>query len=305
MSVTDIVFRRQTVQVFVTGASGLIGSAFVPELLAAGHQVLALARSDASAAVLAERGVEVLRGDLGDLDVLRAGARAADAVVHLAFQHDFTDFAGAVAVDRAAIDTLGAALAGTGRPFTIASGTPAVPGRAATEEDFPQVPPPLGGRMDNALATLALADRGVRSSIVRLPRTVHADGGRGGFAGLLVRTARRTGVSGYVADGSARWPAAHVGDVARLFLLALDVPAGTTLHAVGDEGVSVLDTATAIGRGLDVPVQPVEAEALGFLGQLATLDQPASSALTRERFGWEPEGPSLLENLGAGNYVLD
>jgi nucleoside-diphosphate-sugar epimerase len=151
---------------------------------------------------------------------------------------------------------------------------------------------------------LALAGQGVRSSVVRLPRTVHGAGGRGGFAGFLVQIARQKGVSGYVADGSSRWPAVDVADAARLFRIAVeDVPAGTVLHAVKDEGVSILDTATAIGRGLDVPVKPVAAEELGFLGQLATIDQPASSALTRERFGWTPTGSGLLENLDRGNYA--
>jgi nucleoside-diphosphate-sugar epimerase len=291
-------------KVFVTGASGLIGSAVVPELIAAGHQVLGLARSDASARTVEAAGAEVLRGDLDDLDALRTGATTSDGVVHLAFVHDFSDFAGAVRTDRAVIDAVGTALVGSGKPFVIASGTPVVPGRAATEDDDPQLPPPLGGRMDNARSLLALAEHGVRSSVVRLPRTVHADGGRGGFAGVLVQLARQSGVSGYVGDGAARWPAVHVDDAARLFGTALErADAGSVLHAVRDEGVSLLDTATAIGRSLDLPVQAVPAEALGFLGQLATVDQPASSVLTRQRFGWEPTGSGLLENFGGGNLA--
>ena len=291
-------------KVFVTGASGLIGSVVVPELIAAGHQVLGLARSDRSAAAVEAAGAEVLRGDLADLDALRAGATASDGVVHLAFVHDFSDFEGAVRTDRAVIDAVGAALVGSGKPFVIASGTPVVPGQVATEDDDPAFPPTVAGRMENARRLLALAGQGVRSVVVRLPRTVHADGGRGGFAGALVQIARQTGVSGYVGDGAARWPAVHVDDAARLFRIALDeVPAGGVLHAVRDEGVSLLDTATAIGRSLDVPVTSVDAEALGFLGQLAVVDQPASSALTRARYGWEPTGPSLLENFGGGNYT--
>jgi nucleoside-diphosphate-sugar epimerase len=291
-------------KVFVTGASGFIGSFVLPELIAAGHQVVGLARSEASAVAVAAAGAEVLRGDLDDLAVLRAGAEQSDGVVHLAFVHDFTDFPKAVRTDRQAIDALGSVLAGSGKPFTIASGTPVVPGRVATEEDDPDMPGPTAGRAENARAVLALAGQGVRSSVVRLPRTVHGAGGRGGFAGFLVQIARQKGVSGYVADGSSRWPAVDVADAARLFRIAVeDVPAGTVLHAVKDEGVSILDTATAIGRGLDVPVKPVAAEELGFLGQLATIDQPASSALTRERFGWTPTGSGLLENLDRGNYA--
>lgn len=285
-------------KVFVTGASGFIGSFVVPDLIAAGHQVLGLARSDASAAAVEAAGAEVLRGDLDDLDGLRAGATESDAVVHLAFVHDFTDFAQAVHSDRQAIDAIGSVLVDSGKPFSIASGTPVLAGGVATEEDDPELPGPLGGRTHNARAVLALADRGVRSSVVRLPRTVHGEGGRGGFAGILVQLARGSGVSGYVGDGSSRWPAVHVHDTARLFRIALEqAAAGSVVHAVAEEGISVLDTATAIGRGLNVPVQAVAAEELGFLGQLATIDQPASSALTRERFGWTPTGPGLLEDL--------
>ncbi|ANH95145.1 3-beta hydroxysteroid dehydrogenase [Streptomyces sp. SAT1] len=285
-------------KLFVTGASGFIGSAVVPELLSAGHQVLGLARTDAAAAAIGAAGGEVLRGDLDDLDALRTGARAATGVVHLAFVHDFGDFAKAVRTDRAAIDAIGAVLAGTGKPFVAAATVPAVPGRAATEEDDPQDTGPLAGRAQNARAALGLAARGVRSAVVRLPHTVHAEGGRGGFAGALFDLARRGGVSGYVGDGSARWPAVHVRDAARLFRIAVEeAPAGSVLHAVHEEGVTLLDTATAIGRALSVPVRSVEADALGFLGHLATVDKPASSARTRQRFGWTPSGPRLLADL--------
>jgi nucleoside-diphosphate-sugar epimerase len=291
------------VKVFVTGASGLIGSVLVPDLVSAGHEVLGLARSDVSAAAVGSAGAEVLRGDLDDLDALRAGAAASDAVVHLAFRHDFTDFGLAVRTDRAAIETFAEVLTGTGKALVIASGTPAVPGRVATEEDDTPPDSPLEGRMQNARRVLALAGDGVRSTVVRLPRTVHADGGRGGFAGALVQIARQRGVSGYVADGSARWPAVHVTDASRLFRLGVEeLPAGTVVHAVADEGIAVRDIATAIGGGLGVPISEVAAEDLGFFGMLATIDQPASSTTTQERFGWKPVGPGLLENLRAGNY---
>ncbi|MBD3780109.1 MAG: NAD-dependent epimerase/dehydratase family protein [Micrococcales bacterium] len=285
-------------KIFVTGGSGHIGSAVVPLLQAAGHDVLGLARSDASAAALEGRGVDVLRADLADLDALRGAAAGSDGVVHLAFVHDFTDFDGAAATDRAAVEAMSSALVGTGRPFVCASGTPVIPGRVATEEDLPAVGGSLGARAETGRALLALADQGVRSSLVGLPRTVHDDHGNGGFAAGLAAMARRSGVSGYVGDGSARWPAVHVDDAAAAFVVALErAPGGSVLHAVGEEGVTLLDTATAIGRALDVPVRPVEPEQLGFLGSLAGIDQPASAALTRGRYGWEPGGRGLLESL--------
>ncbi|MFF4753326.1 SDR family oxidoreductase [Streptomyces sp. NPDC002514] len=285
-------------KVFVTGASGHIGQALVPELLARGHRVAGLARSDAAADTLDGMGAEAVRGTLSDLDTIREGAAAADGVIHLAFIHDFADFAQAVDTDRRAIDAIGSALAGTDRPLIAAATIPAVPGRAATEEDDGDTAGGLDGRAANARAVLELAGQGVRSAIVRLPHTVHAAGGRGGFAGSLFRIAQRAGVSGYVGDGSARWPAVHVDDTARLFRIALETaPAVHVLHAVGEEGVAILDTATAIGRELNVPVRAVDPDALGFLGRLATIDKPASSTLTRQRFGWTPTGPGLLEDL--------
>jgi nucleoside-diphosphate-sugar epimerase len=291
-------------RVFVTGASGGIGSAVVPELLGAGHEVIGLARSDASAEAIAAAGATPLRGDLSDPDSLRAGAEQADGVIHLAFGHDFNDFAGAVADETVAVETFGAALAGSGKPLVIASGTPVVPGRLATEHDRMPLDGPVGGRGRNAKAVLELADKGVRSAVVGLPRSVHMRGDRYGFAGVLIEAARRTGVSGYIGDGSQRWPAVHRLDAARLFRLVLEqAEPGTVAHAVGDEGDPMRAIAETIGRALELPSEPVAADSFGpFFGAVFAIDQPASSALTRERFGWEPTHPSLLEDLAAGGY---
>jgi nucleoside-diphosphate-sugar epimerase len=290
-------------RVFVTGASGWIGSAVVPELLGAGHQVLGLARSDDSAASIAAAGAEVLRGDLDDLDTLRAGAAGSDGVVHLAFIHDFTDFEASVTADRRAIETMGGMLEGSGKPLVIASGTPALPGHVATERDESAPGSPVAGRMENARAALGLAARGVRSSVVGLPRTVHGDGDRHGFIARLVGIARDTGVSGYVGDGSNRWPAVHVLDAAHLFRLAVErAPAGSRLHAVGDEGVPIRDIAEVIGRHLNVPTASVPAGDLGFLGLVLSVDQPASATLTRELLGWRPVQPGLIEDMDKGHY---
>jgi nucleoside-diphosphate-sugar epimerase len=290
-------------RVFVTGASGWIGSAVVPELLGAGHQVLGLARSDDSAAAIAAAGADVLRGDLNDLDSLRAGAAGSDGAIHLAFMHNFTDFEASAAADRRAIETMGAALEGSGKPLVIASGTPAVPGRVATERDESAPGSPAAVRMANARAALAMAARGVRSSVVGLPRTVHGDGDRHGFIARLVGIARDTGVSGYVGDGSNRWPAVHVLDAAHLFRLAVEgAPAGSKLHAVGDEGVPIRDIAEVIGRHLNVPAASVPAADLGFLGLVLSVDQPASATLTRELLGWRPAEPGLIEDMDKGHY---
>ena len=253
-------------RVFVTGASGWIGSAVVPELIGAGHQVIGLARSEASAATLAAAGAEVQRGTLDDLDRLQQAAAASDGVIHLAFKHDIAfsgDFQGAADADRRAVETFGEALAGSDRPFVIASGTLGVaPGRVATERDGQDPDPALaaqGGpsiRLGTAQVTLALASRGVRSSVLRLPPTVHGDGDNG-FMATLVGIARATGVSGYVGDGSSRWPAVHRLDAAHLFRLALETaPAGSVLHAVADEGVPVRAIAEVIGRHLTCPWLP-------------------------------------------------
>jgi nucleoside-diphosphate-sugar epimerase len=290
-------------RVFVTGASGWIGSAVVPELTGAGHQVLGLARSDSSAAAIAATGAEALRGDLDDLAALRTGAAGCDGVIHLAFVHDFTDFEASVSADRRAIETMGAALEGSGKPLVIASGTPAIPGHVATERDDPAPGSPVAGRAANARMALGMAARGVRSSVVGLPRTVHGDGDRHGFIARLVAIARDQGVAGYVGDGSSRWPAVHVLDAAHLFRLAIEqAPAGSRLHAVGDKGVPIRDVAEVISRHLNLPTGSVPAEDFGWLGQILAVDQPASSALTRELLGWRPVQPGLIEDLDKGHY---
>jgi nucleoside-diphosphate-sugar epimerase len=289
-------------RVFVTGASGWIGSAVVPELIGAGHHVLGLARSDSSAAAITAAGAEVLRGDLDDLDTLRAGATSSNGVIHLAFIHDFTRFEDSVSADARAIETMGAALEGSGKPLVIASGTPALPGRVATERGEPAPGGPSAGRAANAQAALDMAARGVRSSVVGLPRTVHGQGDHG-FIARLIGIARDKGISGYVGDGSSRWPAVHVLDAAHLFRLAAEqAPAGSRLHAVGDEGVPVRDIAEVIGRHLSLPTASVPAEDFGWLGQILAVDQPASSALTRELLGWRPVQPGLIEDLDKGHY---
>lgn len=290
-------------RVFVTGASGWIGSAVVPELIGAGHQVLGLARSDSSAAAVTAAGAEVLRGDLGDLEILRAGAAASDGVIHLAFTHDFTQFEAWVQAEGRAIETLGAALEGSGKPLVVASGTPAVPGRAATERDEPAPGGPVAGRGANAQTAAGMAARGVRSSVVRLPRSVHGEGDRHGLVARLIGIGRDKGVSGYVGDGSSRWPAVHVLDAAHLFRLAVEqAPAGSVLHAVADEGVPIREIAEVIGRRLNLPTASIPAEDLGFLGRILAVDQPASSALTRELLGWRPVQPGLIEDLDKGHY---
>lgn len=289
-------------RVFVTGATGGIGSAVVAELLSTGHEVLGLARSEASAERLTAAGGSVLRGDISDPDVLRAGAQQADGVMHLAFGHDFTDFAGAIAQEGAATRTLGEALVGTGKPLVMASGTPAVPGQVTTEETVANEGT-AGGRGVNAQHVIDLADQGVRSAVVRLPRSVHQAGVAFGFAGMLINAARRTGVSGFVGDGSQRWPAVHRLDAAHLLCLALEhAEPGTVLHAVGDEGDAMRSLADEIGRQLGLPVEQVPAESFGFLGTIFGVDQPSSAALTRERFGWVPTHPSLLADLATGDY---
>ncbi|HTI25995.1 MAG TPA: SDR family oxidoreductase [Kutzneria sp.] len=285
-------------RVFITGGTGLIGSAVVAELIDNGHAVLALARSDASAQAVVQAGASPVRGGLADLDVLRAGVAEADGVIHLAFSNDFSSaeaVAASVAEESAALEAMGAELVGTDRPFVTCSGTPWIPGRVATEADVVPVEGPVGGRGQSVTAVLGL--RGVRSSAVRLPRTVHNEG-RGGFAGLLTDIARRTGVSGYPGDGSQRWPAVHALDAAVLFRLALEsAPAGTAWHAVDDEGDAVRDIAAVIGRRLGLPVQSVPTETYGPLGAIFANDQPASSTHTRETLGWQPKHPSLLADL--------
>ncbi|GAA4209553.1 SDR family oxidoreductase [Microbispora amethystogenes] len=302
-------------RVFVTGASGWIGSAVVPELIGAGHEVTGLARSDASAEALTRAGARVRRGTLDDLGTLRSEAAESDGVIHLAFKHDIAfsgGFGKAVGADRRAVEALGEALQGTGRPLVIASGTLGLkPGAVATEQDGiePGSAHPGGGprgRLETALLTLSLASHGVRSSVVRLPPTVHGEGDPG-FMAALVGIAREKGVSGYVGDGANRWPATHRLDAAHLFRLGLEkAPAGTVLHAVADEGVPIRAVAEVIGGHLDLPVvsvAPEEASAhFGWLGDVVGADSPASSALTRDLLGWRPVQPGLLDDLGKGHY---
>ncbi|MFD5873799.1 SDR family oxidoreductase [Streptomyces sp. NPDC060322] len=298
-------------RIFVTGASGWIGSAVVPELIGASHQVVGLARSDSSAAALTEAGAEVVRGTVDDLGVLRDAAAAADGVIHLAFKHDIAfsgDFLGAAEADRRAVDAFGDALAGTGRPFVIASGVAGLlPGRVATERDMPTIDgSPLSVRAATSQAVLALAPRGIRSSVVRLSPTCHGEGDNG-FTATLVATARARGVSGYIGDGANRWPAVHRLDAARLFRLAVEkAPAGSVLHGVAEEGVAIRDIAGVIGRHLGVPVTSVDPSAagehFGWLAGFLAVDAPVSHALTGELLDWRPTRPGLLQDLEAGHY---
>ncbi|MEV1172487.1 SDR family oxidoreductase [Nonomuraea sp. NPDC049784] len=306
-------------RVFVTGASGWIGSAVVPELIGAGHQVTGLARSDTSAAALTAAGAQVHRGTLDDLDGLRRAAAASDGVIHLAFNHGiaFTgNFQGAADEDRRAVETLGEALAGSDRPLVIASGVLGLaPGRVATERDGhgqDSAAHMSGGPRDRqatAQMTLSLASRDVRSSVVRLPPTTHGQGDNG-FMAALVGIARDKGVSGYIGDGSNRWPAVHRLDAAHLFRLALEkAPAGSALHAIADEGVPIHAIAEVIGRHLNLPVVSISredaGEHFGWLAALLAGDSPASSALTRELLGWQPSHPGLIDDLGKGHYFRD
>jgi nucleoside-diphosphate-sugar epimerase len=296
-------------RVFVTGGSGWIGSAVVPDLIAAGHEVVGLARSNASAAAIEAAGAQVRLGRLDDLDCLRAGAADADGVIHLAFIHDFTDFAAAADVDLKAIRAMGAALAGSERPLVIASGTLLLArGRVATERDMPD-PAHAHPRAAGSAAALSLVAQGVRSSVVRLAPTVHGDGDNG-FVPRIIQSARDQGVSAYVGDGLNRWPAVHRADAARLFHLAVErAPGGSVLHGVGEEGVPLRAVAEVIGRHLDVPAASIpEEQALdhfGFLGAFLGADAPASSVVTQDLLDWHPTHPTLLADLEAGHYFSD
>ncbi len=291
-------------RVFVTGASGWIGSAVVPELIAAGHHVVGLARSDASADALAAAGAEVQGGSLEDLDALREGASKSDGVIHLAFIHDFSQYENANATDRRAITTMGDALRATQRPLVIASGVATTAtGRPATENDPPA---PDFPRSEAADLTLALGASGVRPAVVRLPPTTHGRGDNG-FIAMLVATAREKGVSGYVGDGANEWPAVHRSDAARVFRLALERTSEPAVyHAVGEQGVPTHTIAEVIGRHLAVPVASIAPEDaiahFGWLGTIWALNAPTANELTRARLGWEPSGPTLLEDLEAGSY---
>jgi len=292
-------------RIFVTGATGFIGSAVVKELIQAGHQVLGLTRSDAGATALIAAGAQVHRGELEDLESLRSGATQSDAVIHTAFNHDFSRFAANCELDNNAIDTLGSALAGSNRPLIVSAGVGFLaPGRLATEDmDAPPINPAFPRASEQkALATIA---QGVSARVVRLPQ-VH-DPVKQGLVTYLVAVARQKGVSAYVGDGLNRWSAGHVLDCARLYRLALEKgTTGARYHAVGEEGVQLREIAEALGRGLNIPVvsksREEAAEHFGFLGHFAAADIPASSAITQQQLDWHPTGPGLISDLDKMNY---
>ena len=290
-------------RVFVTGATGFIGSRIVSELISAGHLVLGLARSDDGAQSLAATGALVQRGDLEDLESLRSGAAASDAVLHVAFRHDWTRFAESCELDKRAIETIGAVLQGSSRPFIVSSGVGVAQGRAATEDD-----PPLSNQSVprvSEMTAVELLERGVHASVMRLPQ-VH-DTVKQGLITPLIAIARAKGVSAYIGEGHNRWPAAHVTDVARLYRFALEKGrAGDRHHAIAEEGVPFKDIATVIGHGLNVPVisitQEQAQEHFGFLGFFVGRDALTSSAETRRKLGWNPTGPALLTDLENMRY---
>ena len=298
-------------RVFLTGATGFIGSAIIPELIHAGHQVLGLARSDAGAQALTAAGAEVHRGSLEDLESLHNGAAKSDGVIHCAYDHsafnqDFSKFVEVGEKDKRAIETLGGALVGSDRPLVITSGTGlgiAAPGHPATEDHYdPNHPHP---RIGSEIAGAALAERGVNVSVVRLPQ-VH-DTIKQGLITYAIRVAREKGASAYIGEGRNRWPAAHVLDVAHLYRLALEkVEAGSRYNAVAEEGIPMRQIAEVIGKGLKVPVvslSPEEAQDhFGWLAMFAGVDMPASNALTRQRLGWKPTGPGLIADLEQMRY---
>jgi len=295
-------------RVFVTGASGWIGSATVAELLGAGHEVVGLARSDESAAAVAAQGAQVLRGDLDDLDALRRGAADADAVAHLANKHDWANPAESNRAERAAVQTLAEALVGSDRPFVLASGVAGLAqGRPGKEDDPSRAVGPDSPRGGSENLALSYVDRGVRTISVRFAPTVH--GARDhGFIALITAVARRHGVSAHVGDGSAAWSAVHRSDAARLVRLGLEqAPAGSRLHAVAEEGIPTRDIAAAIGEALGVPVTSVAPEDalehFGFIGGFFAMDLSATSTRTRELLGWTPTGPTLLEDIKDGAYT--
>jgi nucleoside-diphosphate-sugar epimerase len=301
------------VRIFVAGATGYVGSAIVSELLQASHEVVGLARSDASAATLARAGIAVHRGDLGDLDSLRSGAAKADGVVFAANQHisETTDSAARARVELNAVEAIGSELEQTGKPFVVTSGVIGrTPGQVLTEET-PAVPNAVTGlRLPVETSVLALGGRGVRSSSVRLAPTVHGRGDARGFVSMLIGIARAKGVSAFVGEGANRWSSVHRRDAAVLFRLAVEsAPPGTPVHAVAEEGVRFRDIAEAIGRQLKLPAVSLTAEEasghFGLLAPLVSLDNPTSSALTRERFGWVPAHPGLIADIENGHYFKD
>ncbi len=294
-------------RVFVTGATGWVGSAVIEELRGAGHTVVGLARSDAAAAALDAAGVAVHRGSLEDLDSLRAGAAAADAVVHTAFNHDFSRFAENGAAERSAIDALGSALAGTDRPLIVTSGVALVaPGRTVTEDDV-RDPGAAHFPRDAESPAAAAAARGVRVSVIRLSPSVHGAGEHHGFVPIVIGLAREHGVSAYVGDGDNRWPGVHRRDAARLYRLALERGAEHAVyHAVADEGVPFREIAGVIGRRLNLPVVSISGDDVdkhfGWFAMFARVDAPASSAKTRQSLGWQPTEPALLDDVDSAAY---
>ncbi|RIJ47285.1 NAD-dependent epimerase/dehydratase family protein [Clavibacter lycopersici] len=289
---------------FITGAAGWIGTALTTELVATGHEVRGLVRSDASAERVRRIGATPVRGDMADHDLLVAEALAADATAHLAFTLDFDAFDETVDNEVRLVERIGDALEGTGKAFSAASGTPTSLGQLATEQDELDPAGPAGVRSRTARAVLALSERGIRSGLVRMPRTVHGQGDRNGLIAALVGLDRQLGTAAYVGDGTNRWPAVHITDAGRLFRIALETaPAGSVLHAVGEEGVAMREVAEAIARQTGLTASAVDPEQLGVFGALLGGDQPASNAATRELVDWEPTGPTLLDDIEAGYYT--
>ncbi len=294
-------------RVFVTGATGFVGSAIVKELIAARHQVIGLVRSDAAAKSLAAAGAEMHRGDVEDLESLRGGAKNADGVIHTAFNHDFSKFKANCENDRHAVEALGSALAGSDRLLIITSGTAlanVTPGSPAVEDNIPDPNNP-NPRVASEQAAAAAAAHGARVAVMRLPQ-VHGDGDRAGFVPILIRIAREKGVSAYVGDGLNRWPAVARLDAAPLYRLALEKGAAAGYHAVAEEGVSFRDIAGVIGRRLNMPVvsktREEAAEHFGWFTHFAAGDMPASSKRTRELLGWQPKGPGLISDIDRPSY---
>ncbi|MCJ1357308.1 MAG: hypothetical protein MMC33_007304 [Icmadophila ericetorum] len=294
--------------VFVTGATGFIGSALIPELLKAGHQVTGLARSDTSAKKLTDWGAEFIRGDLDDLESLKRGAVATEGVIHCAFKHIVGNYEDNCKADRLAVETLGAELVGTGKPFIITSGTGGLaPGRLATEQDRGNTSDPASIRLETEGIALAMAEKDVRVSVVRLPPSVHGHDDEG-FIPMIIGTAHKHGVSSYIGDGLNRWPAVHRLDVVQLYKHALEkAPAGSRFHAIGDEGLQIKDIAEVIGRRLNMPVVSRTLEEarthFGWFAYFLARDIPASSKWTQEQTGWRPSHPGLMEDL-EGHYYF-